>query len=236
MIWAQIENKKILASPKAIAFCTMCEEKVIAKCGKIYVWHWSHIHKKDCDEWFESESVWHLLWKKTFGKSRSEITILKGEKKHRADVLTESGIVIELQNSPISRETIIEREEFYGEKMLWILNGQPFKQSYEFVFEKMNPYALSNNSKIKKEAIRKNIRVEIPLIKWFSPKRNWQVAQRNIFIDFGEDNLFWVEEGMGTKRTIGVYIEKKAFLKKYGGDYQYYSKEKINLNLLKSEQ
>jgi competence CoiA-like predicted nuclease len=235
MIWAQIENNKILASPNAKAFCPMCKEKVIAKCGNKYVWHWSHIHKKDCDEWFESESVWHLLWKNTFGKNKSEITISKGQKKHRADVFTESGIVIELQNSPISSEIIKEREEFYGEKMLWIINGQHLRQSCEFVFEKINPYAISNNSKLRRDAIREKIMAEIPLIKWFRAKRNWQAARRNIFIDFGEDNLFWVEEGMGTKRTIGVYVEKKAFLKKYGGDYKYYSNEKINLKSLKIE-
>lgn len=42
---------------------------------------------------------------------------------HRADVVTASGGVVELQHSAISPEVITEREEFYGERMAWIFDA-----------------------------------------------------------------------------------------------------------------
>jgi hypothetical protein len=42
---------------------------------------------------------------------------------HRADVVTASGGVVELQHSAISPEVITEREEFYGERMAWVFDA-----------------------------------------------------------------------------------------------------------------
>ena len=42
---------------------------------------------------------------------------------HRADIVTASGGVVEIQHSPISVDVITEREEFYGEHMAWIFDA-----------------------------------------------------------------------------------------------------------------
>ena len=58
----------------------------------------------------------------------------KDEKKHRADVLI-NGYVIEFQHSPISRDEIKERNEFYtncGYKVIWVFDANDkIKNSFD---------------------------------------------------------------------------------------------------------
>lgn len=42
---------------------------------------------------------------------------------HRADIVTASGGVVEIQHSPVSPDVIAAREEFYGDQMAWIFDG-----------------------------------------------------------------------------------------------------------------
>lgn len=111
-----------------IAFCAFCKEKVIGKCGKIYIWHWQHVHNANCDLWKEGETEWHRAWKNKFPYDWQEKIIEKKDEKHIADIFTTNGIVIEFQNSMISSSTIAEREIFY-EKMIWVINAQTFKNN-----------------------------------------------------------------------------------------------------------
>ena len=141
MIWAIKDKEKIKSTPKGTAVCPICKSKVIAKCGVVKSWHWSHKSVNDCDNWAEPESAWHLKWKSYFPKEQQEVII----ENHRADIKTKGDIVIELQNSSISADDICDREKFYN-KMIWLLNGNTFgnnlkiinKKSY-FIFEWKNP-------------------------------------------------------------------------------------------------
>jgi len=119
MLYAFVDGKKNLATPGARAVCSMCDGEVIAKCGKINIWHWAH-KTTECDTWAEGESAWHLAWKSMWPEHLVEQTIRKNGVLHRADILQEDGTVIELQNSSISVDEIREREAFY-DKMMWIL-------------------------------------------------------------------------------------------------------------------
>ncbi len=110
------------------AICDFCKEKVIGKCGKIYIWHWQHSHNANCDLWKEGETDWHRAWKNKFPNDWQEKIIIKNDEKHIADILTTSGIVIEFQNSMISSSIIAQRERFY-EKMIWVINAQTFKNN-----------------------------------------------------------------------------------------------------------
>jgi hypothetical protein len=232
MIWALVENKKIKATPKTRGRCLLCNEKVISKCGEINVWYWSHVKDENCDNWHEPETFWHMHWKMTFGKEKTEIIIKKKDKKHIADVLTTNNVVIELQNSPIQKSTIREREEFYGERMLWLLNGLEFKKNltpkkywddirYE-IFED-NPKELVKL--IMGPDIEKGVNGEF--FNWKYPRRSWIDVQRPVFIDLGGETIFKVKEGMGTKQIRGKYYSKKKFLEKYGGNYKYYSQHRL---------
>lgn len=123
MIYAKDEDgKRIEPWPGGEGQCPTCGEQVIAKCGSINCWHWSHRGDTDCDPWSEHEGPWHLAWKDYFLPSEREVVIGP----HRADIRTKAGRVIELQHSSISAEEICEREEFYGRGMVWVVDATAF--------------------------------------------------------------------------------------------------------------
>lgn len=109
-------GERIEALPKARAICPACKMAVLAKCGQINIWHWAHINA-DCDPWSESEGDWHRWWKSLVLPEQREVVIGN----HRADVVHKNGTVIELQHSPISPETIAERETHY-KNMIWLFD------------------------------------------------------------------------------------------------------------------
>ena len=87
--------------------------------------YWRH-KVKECDNWYEPTTQWHLDWQDNFPKENQEVNLLDIETgiKHRADICLNNGLVIEIQNSPIRIDEIIQRENFYGKnKMIWIING-----------------------------------------------------------------------------------------------------------------
>ncbi len=155
MIWALENNKKILATPKQKAECPICNSEVIAKCGRIKVWHWSHKSNLDCDDWYEPESEWHKNWKDEFPKECQEFTMGK----HRADIRTKGRWIIELQNSSISSEEIQEREQYY-KKMVWLLNGEKLAKG-----------------------LRLRNKKEIITFRWKSPPKSWWMANKETYID-----------------------------------------------------
>ena len=62
---------------------------------------------------------WHLGWQRAVPPGRREVVMGP----HRADLVTASGGVVEIQHSPISADVITEREEFYGDRMAWIFDA-----------------------------------------------------------------------------------------------------------------
>lgn len=128
MEYAFINGIRSLPKKGAIATCTGCQSKMIAKCGNINVHHWAHSNKVECDPWWENETQWHRDWKNLFPEEYREIVLFDSEnlEYHRADVYTKSGVTIEFQNSPLSIAELESRERFY-EKLVWVLNGQKFK-------------------------------------------------------------------------------------------------------------
>jgi len=233
MIWALVENEKIEATPRTKGICPICRGKVFSKCGEVNVWHWAHFIDENCDPWYEPESFWHKHWKMTFGKENAEIGIEKDGKRHIADIRTIENVVIELQNSIISKPIIREREDFYGERMLWLLNGEEFKKNLtvkdywedqDYLEIKSLPRPPVRWLRSSPE-IKKGINGEFFI--WKNPRRSWGNVQRHLFIDFSEDSLFWVHEGMGTSQIRGTYIPKEKFIEKYGGSYEYYCKNMV---------
>jgi len=183
MIWGIIGNKRVRAFPSGRAFCPICKEELIAKCGEIKIWHWAHKSSKECDPWHKEETEWHIKWKENFPKEFQEVKIGK----HRADIRTKKGLVIEFQSSSISPSEIKEREAFY-KNMVWVLNGKtiaknffPFKLRYKW--------------------------------RWF-PK-SFKTATRDIYIDKGDIFLYKLitvgNEGVFRK------VSKIAFIIQHGG-------------------
>lgn len=230
MLFAKVNGEKLEAKPETKGICTLCERNVFSKCGETNVWHWAHYRDNSCDNWYEPETVWHKNWKYVFGKENCEIIISKDGVKHIADIQTQENVIIELQNSPIQKPIIRRREFFYGERMIWVINGKPFKDNFRYhrthrsvkldedeeYFRRHNPLASQYG------IVDTQTRKDEFNFAWSWCRRSWTDVQRHVFIDFGDENLFWVKEGMGTSNGKGRQIPKENFLKKYGG----------NLNLL----
>jgi competence protein CoiA len=227
MIWASIDNEKVEATPSRKGICPHCKGKVRSRCGDVNAWHWAHFEGENCDPWYEPESYWHIHWKLTFGKDNAECRIEKNNKWHIADILTNENVVIELQNSPIQKPVIREREEFYGERMLWVINGHCFKENFTIKdFDNLwLPWIKRHNLPIEKTKEK--------VFEWSWARKSWSDVQRHVLIDFEEESLFMVKVGMGTKRGKGIYVSKEAFIKKYGGNYEYYRNLSASLSKAK---
>lgn len=123
MKYALVNGEYQEAQPELSGKCKCCGSSTIPKCGKLKIWHWAHIGKRMCDQWWENETEWHRAWKGQFPKEWQEfIQHAESGEKHIADVKTAQGYVIEFQHSYIKTEERQAREDFY-KKMLWVVDG-----------------------------------------------------------------------------------------------------------------
>ena len=183
-----LENNRILPEKGSDGICPCCRQSCIPKCGNINIHHWAHI-TKDCDNWTEPETLWHKNWKNVFPVATQETIIEKENVKHIADVQLGSGLVIEFQNSPLSLETMLERESFYY-NMIWILNAEKWKDNVVF--------------KDKGEYIS---------FRWKHPRKCWWNSYKPIFWDFGE--MFFQPKRIYDNIPCGGYgyfIDKQDFV------------------------
>ena len=120
------DGAKIKASPGERAVCPVCGEQVIAKCGEVVAWHWAHESVAECDPWWEPMGDWHMMWQGIIKPECCEVAMPP----HRADIFGDRGIIIELQASSISVDTIREREAFYG-NMVWLFDVRAARKRIE---------------------------------------------------------------------------------------------------------
>jgi competence protein CoiA len=144
MLLAEHQGELVDPYPTGRAACPVCRTPVIGKCGHLITWHWAHEHLQDCDPWAEPDTEWHRQWEAEVPRANREVIIGC----HRADIRTDQGVVVELQHSPISTEEIREREQFYGQRMLWVFDAVeafhdgrllPREQKYGLSFRWMHP-------------------------------------------------------------------------------------------------
>jgi competence protein CoiA len=111
--FAVVDGERREANPGLPGKCLVCGDAMIAKCGLIRVWHWSHLVTRTCDPWWEPETEWHRNWKNQFPKDWQEFVHQSehGEK-YVADVKTKSGMVLEFQYSHLHRDEREQRETF----------------------------------------------------------------------------------------------------------------------------
>lgn len=177
MRFALVNNQKLEPQPKLRGACPHCGDEMISKCGRTKVWHWAHKSREICDPWWENETKWHREWKNEFPAEWQEISHvdpINGEK-HIADVKAASGLVVEIQNSPMSFKEMISRENFYG-NMIWIVNGLRGGLDLSYFQMGLGRQPIQNN----------------PLaysVKWWGRSRilhNWSFANVRVFLDFGD--------------------------------------------------
>ncbi|MCQ2361958.1 MAG: hypothetical protein MJ048_02860 [Acidaminococcaceae bacterium] len=136
--YAYVLGEKIGPSKKLHGSCPLCGEEVIAKCGNIRVHHWAHKNRQDCETFTKDTSEWHKSWQEKFPEEWREepITNTVIKKRHRADICTPQGIVVEFQHSPIDVEEQEERESFYllqtnsphTNGMVWVVDATCYQQ------------------------------------------------------------------------------------------------------------
>ena len=119
MRYAIVDGERAEPTPKARGTCELCESPVYAKCGSVVVWHWAHVSLRDCDPWFEGITQWHLDWQNLVPLERREVKMGR----HRADMVTSAGTVVEIQHSYLPEDAIRAREEHYG-NMIWIFDAR----------------------------------------------------------------------------------------------------------------
>jgi hypothetical protein len=224
MIFAICNNEKIEAAPKLKAICQSCDKEVFAKCGEVNVWHWAHHKNESCDSWYEPETLWHKNWKLVFGKENSEVVIKKEGTKHIADIFSKNEVVIELQNSKIPKQIIRRREVFYGDRMIWLINGIRFEENFS-TRKRIMPSNWTRTFEGWVNVVTGEIRSLLDDMDtkdydflWSWSRKSWKEVNRPVFIDFGHEDLFWVKGGMGSSSGYGRWIKKILFIEKYEGD------------------
>lgn len=181
------DRQKISATPKTEGWCPMCKEKLIPKCGRVVTHHWAH-RGEDCDSWREPETEWHRYWKRLVPPEYSEVMIERNGARHRADILTKGGIVIELQHSPLAVDEIAEREAFYG-KMIWLFDVRACRPAHS-----ENGIRLPGHAKEIRLRLRpKEGREGFHTFRWVHPRRSIAYAQSPTYLDIGSDEIFKLE-------------------------------------------
>lgn len=189
MRYALVNGEKSEARPKLKGVCRNCQSEMIAKCGRVTVWHWAHKGHPPCDPWRESETEWHRVWKNQFPtdwQETSHVNPATGEK-HIADVKNPYGMVVELQHSPIDPAEMRAREAFYGE-MIWIIDARDYWGHFDIGLAgpiQNDPLAYQ--------------------IKWWRGRllHNWAEAKAKVYLDFGNDML-WRLVIFDTQKNVGA--------------------------------
>ncbi|CAL8461545.1 g1076 [Coccomyxa elongata] len=98
--------------------------QVIAKRGEHKVHHFAHASGQSCDPWRSGDGMgpWHRWWLAFAATEFLEVTITR-DVRHIADIrVPDTGLVIEVQHSPLPVPEARARELFY-DNMIWILDA-----------------------------------------------------------------------------------------------------------------
>lgn len=165
--------------PDLRGVCGLCGGETYSRCGPIRVHHWAHFRAGNCDPWWEPETEWHRAWKSWFPESNREVTVVsENGERHRADVKTDIGRVIEFQYSPIRVRDQRVREEFYGQ-MVWVVCGHRIpKDVSKFASALEMAKVVSNDP----------LRLTISIDRCNLLKR-WSTASVDVYLDFSDEIL-----------------------------------------------
>jgi competence CoiA-like predicted nuclease len=155
---------------------------MVAKCGQHRVWHWAHWKSKACDPWWEPETEWHRSWKNQFPAAWQEIghTAQSGER-HRADVKTESGLVLEFQYSALSEAERISREDFYP-RLVWVVHAnRRLRDRKKFFALLSGPLRVASGV----------LTYTIHRYDGSALLRDWGKSRAPVYFDFGETERVW---------------------------------------------
>jgi competence protein CoiA len=193
------DGAKCLPSKEGDFYCPCCESKVVAKMGSIKIHHWSHLSSEIyCDS--RPMSEWHLEWQSHFPLEMVEVYV---NKERRADVLLPNKVAIEFQNSPISIENVLARNQHHKDGVIWVHN---------FMEQTINKQFF-NKTEVKKGLYRALWKNPVHL---FDRER---VRGEDIYFQFSEQTLgkiCWVDYSTKPFASFSFYLKtKKEFLSNF---------------------
>ncbi|NYZ12641.1 hypothetical protein HL658_08770 [Azospirillum sp. RWY-5-1] len=203
MRYAIVDGKKSEAQPKLKGHCPNCDAEMVAKCGRVKIWHWAHKGCPPCDPWWETETNWHRAWKNCFPMDWQEVSHIdpySGER-HIADIKTPYGFVIEFQHSIIHHTERYEREAFY-KNMIWVVDG--LRNSFDLTYFNIGISGPVQNNPLAYK------------INWWGRSRllhNWADSGAKVYLDFGGENL-WRLIIFDSEKNVGAVgpISKEIFI------------------------
>lgn len=180
MKFADIEGNVREAQPGLTGKCRDCGHAVFARCGAVRIWHWAHPKSKVCDRWWEQETEWHRWWKNQFPDAWQEIGhIAQSGERHRADVKTESGLVLEFQHSPLSEAERVSREDVYP-RLVWVVHANRRRDQKKFFASLSGPLRVASG---------------LPTFTIFRDDsallRDWGKSRAPVYFDFDETERVW---------------------------------------------
>jgi competence protein CoiA len=147
----------------------------------------------------------------------TEVTIERNGERHRADIVTWKGTVIELQHSSISVDSIEEREAFYGQ-MIWLFDVRECRPEpkYQEIYERRY---LTNAKEIR---LRLRPKEDHHTFRWCHARKSIAYAKAKVYLDVGQDEIFGLRKMYVETRCGGWGILKpkavfEAWLKKECG-------------------
>jgi len=186
--YANVDGVKKLPFKWGRGTCPVCDGPVIAKCGQINTHHWAHESREDCDAWSEPIGPWHLWWQNLVHPDCMEV----GRGPHRADIVGNGGVVVELQHSPISAEDIAAREAHYG-NMVWL-----FDATLRFAYMKSGERAFFS----------------------FGQTKHLDLCKKPVFLDFGFDvvEVEWFTDAITMVSGFGLVRSREWFAEAFLSD------------------
>jgi hypothetical protein len=206
--YALVESQRRQAFPGGHGICPECGAATVAKCGPRVIHHWAHAGRKDCDPWWENETAWHREWKNRFPEECREISYRADDGEvHRADIVTSTGIVIEVQHSPMNDAERISREAFY-KNLVWVIDGRGFRHNFDIYHLLPHP-----SSQLAQRIV------------WFKATRQMKGAARGLFMRLPE-GFRKSPEGLRASSFRDSYIQgigdiEAEVNEAYGGHHQY---------------
>jgi competence protein CoiA len=169
--------------------------------------HWAHSGRRNCDPWWENETLWHREWKSHFPPECREVTHIAPDGEiHRADIKTPTGIVIEVQHSSMTDAERLSRETFYG-NLVWVIDGRGFRQNFDIYHLLPNP-----DSELAQDLV------------WIKAKRHMEGANRGLFFRVSENQT---EQPGATRATLrggwinGIHEIEGKVNASYRGHHQF---------------
>ena len=201
MKYATLNGERLEPAPKLKAKCPFCESDVVARCGKVRVWHWAHKSTTHCDHWWESEKQWHRDWKNLFPNEWQEQRRRDDSGEwHIADVLTPTGLALEFQHSAIARDEVEKRTGFHND-ICWIVDGMRLESTVkQFKSALSHARPLSSRGAVVCEVYYYDSRF----------LKRWSGLNAPVVIDFGFEDV-WVI-GKSLANSALMYLVGKTAL------------------------